>query len=141
MYIELWKRKLVGGYKSVSHASRLQQLRTLDVNSTEILFNSLLEQYDARKEGIRGTGGKGGKGVGSQTIGKLSGDMIQLLGKLEEKLSFEDILFFRSLAEKELSNAGSQKSWLGGVVSWAFGGYSEEEKSKFFEALKFQCTM
>ena len=22
-------------------------------------------------------------------------------------------------------------------VSWAFGGYSEEEKSKFFEALKY----
>ena len=32
---------------------------------------------------------------------------------------------------------GSQKSWLGGVVSWAFGGYSEEEKTKFFEILRY----
>jgi hypothetical protein len=66
-----------------------------------------------------------------------------MLRMLEEALTFEDIIFFRSLAEKQIAESSlvSAGSWLGGVMSWAagswYGGVSEEEKLKLLEALHY----
>ena len=142
VYIELWKRKLIGGTKKLSTASTAGG--SINAEAQERLFQSVLETYNKKRKKVMeekrksSSSSSPSSSAGStQRIGKLNSEMMQLLEKLEEKLSFEDILFFRSLAEKELSDMGSQKSWLGGVVSWAFGGYSEEEKTKFFEILRY----
>lgn len=68
---------------------------------------------------------------------------VAMLRMLEEALTFEDIIFFRSLAEKHIAESSlvSAGSWLGGVMSWAIGGWyggvSEEEKRKLLEALHY----
>jgi hypothetical protein len=72
----------------------------------------------------------------------LSQRTISILEELEARLSFEDIILFRSLAERDLSDeVPSQKSWVGGWASWAMGGWyggvSEEEKGRLFEALRY----
>lgn len=75
-------------------------------------------------------------------IQPLNKDSIELLRTLEYMLSFEDIVLFRSLAEKNLSLETTTQSWLGGLMSWVSTGgqtvtVSEEEKRKLFEALKY----
>ena len=112
----------------------------------------------AAEEAAKGTSKAGGKSAAAATslpVQRFDADMVRLLQEMEEKLSFEDIVYFRSLAEKELSETVSQQSWLAGVVSWALTGstggagagsvsgagagakrVSEEEQQRLIEALE-----
>lgn len=68
-------------------------------------------------------------------------DELDLLNRMERILSFEDIVYFRSMAERDFSHEETQRGWLRGLMSWVSGGKTgdtvEEEKRKLFEALKY----
>jgi hypothetical protein len=71
----------------------------------------------------------------------LDADTAGLFADLEERLSFDDIIFFRSLAEKELSQTATSRGWLGGLTSltsWASGAWTgEEEKKQLLQAFQY----
>ena len=64
--------------------------------------------------------------TGREPIKPLTAETARLLRLLERILPFDAIIYFRSLAEKELSvlsaenggGSGSQQTWLGGLLSW-----------------------
>ena len=67
--------------------------------------------------------------TGREPIKSLTAETARLLRLLERILPFDAIIYFRSLAEKELSvlsaenggGSGTQQTWLGGLLSWYVG--------------------
>jgi hypothetical protein len=72
-------------------------------------------------------------------IRALSDSMISVLNDLEKSLPYEDITFFRKLAEKELleKEGLSIKNLLDGVVSWTLGEGWYSLSRNLFDGLKF----
>jgi hypothetical protein len=66
----------------------------------------------------------------------------EVLRQLEIILPFEDIIFFRSVAENDFSQEESRESGIKSWFTWATGGRfseeNEEDKRKLFEALKYE---
>lgn len=85
--------------------------------------------------------------IGSVQYYAMTEELVSLLKELEERLSFEDISFFRSLAERDLAMEGrAPQTWLGEVSSWIFGSWqtatpadmiSDEERRRLYETLHF----
>lgn len=92
----------------------------------------LSPMYSPKKksEGESETGGKSSLRKGEKTSSparprknlpyrEVDRKLVALLRKLEEELSFEQIVYFRSLAERDVSVEQAPRGWLESVVSWA----------------------
>jgi hypothetical protein len=62
--------------------------------------------------------------VDSKSISSLDNEKIFLLQLLEYELSFEEIIYFRSLAERNISFETKKEGWLRNAFSWVSGSGS-----------------
>lgn len=147
VYIELWKRKLVTSTSSLGKfASSKSAHFKVKLKKHEQLYDDILrkcrqklQQQSTDSASIQSKT----TDVASVTIRSLpqplDDNSYDLLMFLEHDLSFEDIVLFRSLAEKSLPTEVETTFW-GGWMTWLSGGgktgVQEEEKRKFFEALR-----
>ena len=139
VYIDLWKSKLV------SNQVLLQRLEAACISlNTDYRFfernqSALYQQILAEAKALQrfAEANKGSTDVDFQSknpriVKPLEQDTMELLRAIEYELTFEDIILFRSLAEKQLSREVTQQSWLSGVFSWLSGSktsqVAEEEK-------------
>jgi len=144
VYIELWKSKLL------SPPALLQRLDTAfkDQHTDHRGFNRTTSELyqrilaDARASKVPSNLSNKIQKLGQQTTGKTStsallakplvAETFELLRTIEYHLNFEDIILFRSLAEKKLTREVTHQSWMGEVFSWLSGGkpsaVAEEDK-------------
>jgi vacuolar protein sorting-associated protein 13A/C len=86
---------------------------------SQALFSELLAESRARRKSLRER--LPGRSFRPPSIPVLNADTAALLMALERKLTFEDIVYFRSLAEKELAESGTsvnRQGWMDGALSW-----------------------
>lgn len=140
VYIELWKSKLM------TSANALQRLPQADADLSGFTRSSLLyrqvlstARYKRRTDQVIELANGNNNHHNQQTT--LNEDTIRLLHFLEKELDFQDLLYFRSIAEKAFSaEEGSKATWVGSLLSWASGGKAantEEDRRKLYDALKF----
>ncbi|RYH32534.1 hypothetical protein EON65_00390 [archaeon] len=162
VYIELWRSRLISPASIVNQIGQFSStLPDLDREHSS-LYQSLLKTSRKRKlqeklqRGIVANDNKSVQSFSTLSSGReddsvsapfdnmsvlpLDSDKIMLLQQLESNLSFEDILYFRSLAEMSSPNDIRKETWFGSLIGWATGkpsSQAEEERGKLLEALKY----
>ena len=163
VYIELWKSKLIGRVPVKSRrepegkalfcemcalsrrrraATRVRKAAAEAAGGLSSNYSNLADDASESHLSIPSSSGGGGGGGSDASTGRLSVEpvraqsegMAALLAQLEEKLSYEQIIYFRSLAENDLTYDDPKDSWMGAWVNWASGG--RMDNSKILEALK-----
>ena len=139
VYIDLWKSKLVSNQALLQRLEAACSSLHTDYRSFDRSQSDLYQRIlaDARALQRLADAHKTSADIDTQSktprvVKPLEQETMELLRAIEYELTFEDIILFRSLAEKQLSREVTQQSWLGGVFSWLSGSKSshvaEEEK-------------
>jgi hypothetical protein len=167
VYIELWKSKILSpaGTKLPSDLS-LDQKRSTEFRSSKLYKRLRKISRDRRLQSKQKNASKDASADGDVAAKKqkrkapgeddsqldayyvvsalkpLTLESACLLAIMEFHLSFEDILYFRSLAELDMSLESKVPTWIGSMFSWASGGRlggisAEDDKRKLFDALKY----
>ncbi len=169
VYLELWKARLVSSSKILQQLNQNNPFLNADISSSASdsgatekprldrrnhqLYQRLLRmarravlERKFRENDIDFSPEIDLTKVDARTIQPLDSEKIALLQLLEYELSFEDIIYFRSLAERNVSFETRKENWLGNVYSWITTGSSssysgktasEEERRTLFDALKY----
>lgn len=136
VYVELWKSKMITTPSQMNRLKLQEKDLSLFPRHEARLYGVLVDQVrDRRKAGI---------GFESKIKpAMLLDESYTLLKKMEFDLDYEDILYFRTIAEKSFSVEEQKASWASSIFGMVYGNSnskeavgSEEEKKNFFEAMK-----
>eukprot|EP00981_Chlorochromonas_danica_P007182 scaffold1594_cov171-Ochromonas_danica.AAC.17 len=160
VYVELWRSRLVSPASAVNQLGQVNDSLPLLDRENNLLYQQLLiigrkrlttEQRKRRASKTDLTVASSAKLADSALITSgseidlnavvpLDTERIQLLQQLEYDLSFEDILFFRSLADLHAPVDYKPTSWTGNIMGWITGkpaSNGDEDRGKLMDALKY----